>query len=270
MKTLLTILFAAFASTLTADDLTPSFTDVVPASDLINMKVTGNSGEAIGRINEVFIDRDAGVVAFLAVRRIDATRILDDTTYLPASTLTLSSDGKSLSCDKAEMLQAGLSRPNLSGPVSLNQTKALAKLYTTFNTQPYWDTKAKQSNNRSLIAVDELDNRIIRDADWRQLGRVKEVMVVPHGKWQVAYLSVGDFVQGKTSSDRVAVPMAAFVRQTLSPTWLLEVSADAELLKQTFRKGQWPTEIDRGWTEFVHVKYGTNPSGGLQQSSIQK
>jgi hypothetical protein len=31
------------------------------------------------------------------------------------------------------------------------------------------------------------------------------------------------------------------------------------------KKGEWPEEISRAWVEYVHVRYGRSPLGGVQR-----
>jgi hypothetical protein len=150
-------------------------------------------------------------------------------------------------------------------PASRLSDAAVAEIYRHFQVAPFWMSSADSDQSLSLVTVDEMDGRIIRDDKWHILARVRELLIAPHDDWTVAYLGLGE-LSDQQASKRIAVPMSAFVHRSYSPTWLLDVSTDAELLKQTFETGEWPTEIDRGWIEFTHVKYGRSAVDGVQNS----
>ncbi|MCA9009587.1 MAG: hypothetical protein KDB01_07570 [Planctomycetaceae bacterium] len=140
----------------------------------------------------------------------------------------------------------------------------LAKLYTAQGAVPYWNENASAASDPlDLTTADELDGRLIRDADWNQLGRVEEVLLAPMDHWKIAYLSIAELRGNLRPEDRIPVPMGAFSRKTISPTWLLDVPEDFGLLTKTFEVGDWPQEIDRGWIEFSQEKYGRSALGGL-------
>jgi hypothetical protein len=148
-------------------------------------------------------------------------------------------------------------------PATFAEAGTLRLLYEHFDVKPYWNAKPDQ-HRLNVITVDELDGRIVRDANWNKLGRVEEILLAPQKQWKVAYLALTELSGEPKSPDRVAVPMAAFAIGTLSPTWLLDVPRESLLLKATFEAGDWPLKIDRGWIEFTHVKYGDDVLGGVQ------
>lgn len=246
-----------------ADKTSGKFENAIAASELVNRTVISKDGVEIGPVSDIVVDREHGRVAFLTVRGKRSPNILESSYFLPPEIVEYSPQTRSLTCTSSfeEIEHYGDLTDVL--PMTLIQTTAMSKLFEHYGVRPYWDTAGKTTEKMSLITIDELDGRIVRDTDWQLMARIKEVIVEPSGHWRVAYLSLGEL--NKADDDqRLAVPMAAFAQKTLSPTWLLDVPGSAELLKKTFTRGEWPVEIDRGWTEFVHVKYGTAPDGGLQ------
>lgn len=252
------------ASLVPAAEKSPdTFSDVVAAAELTNLTVIANDGVELGTISDVVVDRDYGRVAFIAIRSKRSANLIGNAYYLPPETINYSPKQQRLTCSASFEDIEHYGDLTDAVPMTLIQTESMAKLYGHYKVKPYWPLSKNAKKVRSLITVDELDGRIVRDSDWRILARVNEVMVEPEDQWRVAYLSLGA-LQEKDSGQRLAVPMAAFAQQTLSPTWLLDVSSNAKLLNHSFERGDWPLKIDRGWTEFVHVKYGKAPDGGLQ------
>ncbi|MFY9256435.1 MAG: PRC-barrel domain-containing protein [Fuerstiella sp.] len=250
------------------DGAAEPFQNVVPASELVNLKMLTMDGVDIGTVSDIVIDREYGQIAFFAVRSKRSTNVLGNAYFLPASSVSLSSNAGRLTCNSTFEDVEHYGDLTKSGPMPLINTAVMSKLYSHYEAKPYWDTSVKVDQQLSLITVDELDGRIVRDSDWHVIARVKELLVEATGNWRVAYLSLGALPDAKTNQ-RIAVPMAAFAQETLSPTWLLDVPESALLLKQTFKRGDWPTEVNPGWNEFVHVKYGTSTAAGLQDAGTK-
>lgn len=245
------------------DSLVEKFESVAPASHFINHTVVSKDGVEVGVVSDIVLDREHGCVAFIAVRSKHSPNVIGNAYYLPPESIRCSDEQSHLNCTASFEQIERFGDLTKTGPMTLINPDSMAKLYKGYQATLYWKTAGETKKRLSLITVDELDGRIVRDTDWQILARVQEVLVEPRGKWRVAYLSLGELTSSE-KDQRLAVPMAAFAQKSLSPTWLLDVPASAKLLKQTFKQGEWPTEVDRGWTEFVHVKYGTAPDGGLQ------
>jgi len=117
----------------------------------------------------------------------------------------------------------------------------------------------------NIVGTDEMDGRVIRDMNRQKFARVDDVLLARGQNWKIAYLSLRDLAGVSDGKQRVAIPLAAFVRDSQSAGLTLEIPAESELLRETFVTGDWPKEIDGGWIEFVHVKYGQATPGGLQE-----
>lgn len=252
------------------DALVETFQSVVPASQVINHSVISSDGVEMGTVSDIVIDRNFGCVALIAVRSNQSPALVGSSYFVPPESVSYSVEKDRLTCAASSKEMKHFGDLTKSGPMALIKTSAMAKLYEGYQATPYWKAADETDSRLSLITVDELDGRIVRDSDWQVVARVQEILLEPQGNWRVAYLSLGA-IAGADRKQRLAVPMAAFALKQLSPTWLLDVSSSAELLKKTFPRGEWPTEVDRGWTEFVHVKYGASLDGGLQQlPTLQK
>ncbi|MEZ6130000.1 MAG: hypothetical protein R3C59_15055 [Planctomycetaceae bacterium] len=265
--TCLAVVLAANAGHADDKDTTATtirFEQVVPAKSVINHRVEDSHGVLVGTVADIVLDRQYGRVAFFAITsRRSGNTVASNYFIAPGAVDLWTADGRlrlKIPFEKVEHV-GDIVKPV---PMTYLDPAALKQLYHEHGAEPYWQQDKKNSSNTLyLVTTDELDGRIIRDADWNKLARVEEVLLCPQDGWKVAYLAL-DELRGHDRDDlRIAVPMGAFARKTLSPTWLLDVPLEAELLKKTFEPDDWPKEIDRGWIEFTHVKYGTSSLGGL-------
>lgn len=243
-----------------------TFREVIPAASMINRKVMDQKGELLGTVSDIVIDLDFGCVAFFTIDRRQSKTPVFDTHFFPPSAVEEwnSDSGLRLHVARQELDRVA----NLIHviPPSLVDPKRLSVLYELYQTKEYWPKDHPKDAALPLVTVDELDGRIVRDLHWQRFARIEEVLLTPDHGWRIAYLSLGE-VSGKDSvKDRVAVPMAAFAKKAESPTWLMDIPADSAILQSTFAAGEWPQEIDRGWIEYIHVKYGSAVLGGVQRA----
>ncbi len=240
------------------------FEHVVPAQTVMNQRVEDQHGVLVGTVADIAIDRKYGRVAFFVVNSRRAENTIARNYFIaPGAVRKWTVDGRlrlNISLENVEHV-GDIVHPV---PMTFMKPEALEKLYVEHGAKPYWKQDGKKApDTLSMVTADELDGRIIRDANWHKLARVEEVLLAPLDEWKVAYLAL-DELNGNDREDlRIAVPMGAFARKSLSPTWLLDVPLEAKLLRKTFEPGDWPKEIDRGWIEFTHVKYGASTLGGL-------
>lgn len=242
-----------------------AFRTVTSARRLINRQVIARDGVSVGNVADVIVDCHQGRVVMFVVNSRRAANRLESNYFLPAEVVDpdVEKNRLTLTVD-FEGVEHASDIVRTTSVTELSDT-SVAGIFHHFGVKPFWKSSDNDCQALSLTTIDELDGRIIRDGRWRILARIKEVLIAPHDGWTVAYLGLGELKDHHPTSTRLAVPMSAFARKSISPTWLLDVPADAELLNQTFERGEWPTRISRGWTEFTHVKYGTSPASGLQK-----
>lgn len=253
-------------ATLFADGIELQYSSVTPATSIVNKKASTESGTYLGKVGHVVIDREFGRLAAVAVRRPATEGQIRTSLMLPAPLLRYEPGAEDIVVAASAESLRSVANGVEGYPTSLSDPAEMGRLYDQFGVSKYWVDREEPDAALALVTADELDGRIIRDTEWRQLARVKDILLAPKDGWAVSYLALGE-LHDAGSSERIAVPMAAFARKTLSPTWVLDVSSEAKLMKETFRSGEWPTEVSRGWIEFTHVKYGTNAEGGLQDPS---
>ena len=241
------------------------FNEVVSASHMINQKVRDADGEMIGTVADVVLDTEFGELAFISVRNMEKVARIDNVFFLPPNCLETWNDDGGLSVNVTrQQIAHGRSKAKTLQP-SLVFPGKLAELYQQFDAKLYWPAERTQDMRLNLVGIDEMDGRVIRDMNRQKFARVDDVLLARGQNWKIAYLSLRDLAGVSDGKQRVAIPLAAFVRDSQSAGLTLEIPAESELLKETFVTGDWPKEIDGGWIEFVHVKYGKATLSGPQK-----
>lgn len=151
-----------------------------------------------------------------------------------------------------------------SCPAASVSDSDLAQLYKFYKAAPSSSTAKDDATPPMLTTVDVLDGRVVRDAARVKFGRIEEILLSPGDNWKIAFLALSQFNGHKDENERLAVPLAAFVQLPAKTTFLLDIPEEARLLEQTFKVGDWPHKIERGWVEFTHVKYGAAATDGIQ------
>ncbi|MEZ6097795.1 MAG: carboxypeptidase regulatory-like domain-containing protein [Pirellulaceae bacterium] len=128
---------------------------------------------------------------------------------------------------------------------------------------PYWTDKSKPPLLRQLSTVLKTP---VASAQQKELGQIVDVAITrPRGR--VAYVALRHAGGSGKKGVLYPVPLPAFVLDPKSDTWVLEVPADVLEDTPTFPADAWAKELDRGWIEYVHVRYGNAAFGGVQLKS---
>ncbi len=253
------------------------FDEVIPAQEIMHRDIVDESGANAGIIDDVVVDINNGRVAFLIIKRSTSAADQTDNTGVVLERLpvvpSVIREGK-----RDQPLKLSIGMKALQGssnavrqtPLTSLGELELTAIYKHYDADLYWKSPKGVQASPSLMSVDVLDGKLIRDADRKKFGRIEEVLVSPKTHWSIAFLALSQFKDHKSADDRIAVPLSAFSRGSTAATWLLDVPNEATLPGTTFMAGNWPHGIDGGWIEFTRVKYGASVAGGIQNLDGQK
>jgi hypothetical protein len=152
-----------------------------------------------------------------------------------------------------------LSQPSLS-------RSDLAKVYAHFQQSLYKpDDKATDNDVVVLTSLVALREMPVQNGQGAPLGTVRDFAVLPDGR--IAYAAMAS----KDAPQRMyPIPLSAFVVPApQSAAWILELPADILEKTPTFSAAQWPKTIDRGWSEYVAVRYGHSALAGVNREAHQ-
>jgi sporulation protein YlmC with PRC-barrel domain len=200
---------------------------IASARSMLNAAVRGEGGEPVGQIADIVLDVGRGRLASIEVH--DGER---QPTDIDASRLEWSVNDKTWTATvkpKSEEAAAGETLSDDSEPLRIRLTDAAA------------------------IPV--------YDRDEAEIGKIVDFGIATETE-QIAYAAME--VKAGETGHRYPVPIAAFVVPD-GETWVLEVEADVLSGTPTILRGEWPENITRNWVEYIHVRYGRPPLGGVQR-----
>jgi len=210
--------------------------------------------EAIGKVEDVAFDLETEHLALL----IASNRTSDDSKryalvpFIPGDRLIQFDWEKKLTLQTL--------------PPSVARAEA-AELYRDYKQAVYWIDFAKKKLADSKASFDEkgfsltfystLKRRSVVDSEGTPVGEVDDV-AVKSSNGEILYI-----VMLSSNAESRAVPLGAFVSEEGSDHWSIDLTAEQILKFQPFQAKSRPIRVDRGWEEYVAVKYGR---GGLQTS----
>ena len=126
-----------------------------------------------------------------------------------------------------------------------------------------WREWSEQDAGYALVSLKKLINKPIRNNQREELGKVSDFAVATE-QGLLAYVAMTCTCFGDAAEKYYPVPLSAFVVQPEADAWLLELPLEVLENTPAFRARSWPEKIDRGWVEYVHVRYGRSPFGGVR------
>lgn len=111
-----------------------------------------------------------------------------------------------------------------------------------------------------LVAITECVGAVVRDADGRQVATLIDISARPDGTLQYAVL---EKVPDGAEMEILAVPLGAFVLSAGNQVWRIDLPSELIVKRTSIQRDEatWPVDVDRGWEEFVRVKYGRGLRG---------
>jgi len=128
-----------------------------------------------------------------------------------------------------------------------------------------WRGWSSEDEEYGFSLLTNLQGKSVVDSDGKSAGKVLDfAMLQRDGRIFYAAVRISP-----TGSKLHAIPLGAFVASPGADQWLLNV--DKKILSNTpsFTANQWPTEIERAWVEYLHVRYGKPLFSGVTTPSEQ-
>jgi len=209
---------------------------VQSARGLLGLTIKSKQGELFGRIQDIGLDIGSGTVANVFVKPVSAKNGADDYTTVPIRALTWSDKSPDV------VLEGGIgSEPKEPADPG---TKSQVILLSAASKIPVHNDKGDRLGE------------IVDFALARQKGLIAFAVFVRDGQ--------------KSPDTRYPIPLSAFVVPDHSKQWTLELPEDVLASTPTFKQNAWPTTVSGAWTEYVHVRYGRSPFGGVQRKTKEQ
>ncbi|MGB8852115.1 MAG: hypothetical protein WCC69_00940 [Pirellulales bacterium] len=203
------------------------------AHALIGAVVKTRGGEEFGKIDDISLDIGRGTVAAIHVVRTSLSDGKPDSPSMPITRLQWNGAGGDIVVDA----QPG-TPPALSSPSDFGDTSRVV-LFSTLGDIP------------------------IHNARGDKLGSITDFGIAPQ-KGRITYAVMVLDAEPGTADTLYPIPLAAFVVRANTKQWIMELPEGILENTPTIKKSQWPTTVPRAWSEYVSVRYGHSPTGGVQ------
>jgi hypothetical protein len=97
-----------------------------------------------------------------------------------------------------------------------------------------------------------------------KLGHLDD-LALARQKGLIVYVVFVDESKSQASSSRYPIPLGAFVVPGGTSRWILELPEGLLASTSPMNKGEWPTSVSPAWHEYVAVRYGGSPLGGVER-----
>ena len=158
-------------------------------------------------------------------------------------------------------------------PKNLNR-KLAAVIYADFNRDLYWtqhmmrllpDAHGSFDRERfELTSFKDLQSVVIEDAEGKPVGKIIDV-AVDEKTAEIKYC----VMQSEDEKLR-AIPLGAFVKRDPKAVWKIELKREQIVNFEPFDRAQPPQTIDRGWQEYVAVRYGRDALQTKPNAEVNK
>jgi len=244
----------------------PELGAVQQAGSLIGQKVRSADDQALGIVDDLLLDLDDGRVALILLKAEANTG--QTGLALPPAVVSVDQTKRTLTA-KVTAEQARMA-PAWKSAEALDHAGAqLAAIYRHFNQAPYQREKAKPDaapdigSGVGFVTLASVRGVAVKNARGDELGTVSD-MAVSVDKGLIGYVAVACSCFDDAAGKLFPIPLTAFVVKPGEKAWILELPLDVLANTPTFSEQQWPEKIDRGWVEYVHVRYGRSPFGGAE------
>lgn len=225
----------------------PDVGPVHSARSLLGAPVKNRAGETLGRIEDVGLDIGRGTVAEVFLMSAKQPRV-------PAK--QPQSSGQATPGN----------RESVTVPITLLQWSAKGNeviLEPTTGIVPKPAKNPEPDDKSQVVLLSTMDNVPVHNTRGDNLGQIVDFGLARQ-KGLIAY-AVLALKFHKESADVVhPIPLTGFVVPS-DGKWILEVPEDVLANTPSFKRSAWPDTVSRAWTEYVHVRYGRSPFGGVRR-----
>ena len=205
------------------------------ARSLLGQVVKNDAGDEFGRIEDLGLDLDRGQVAAVFV--------------LPAKSLP---ETQSLNVPLSALRWSSPQGPiTLSAPAPPSDTTKVVAAPISKPTEVFLIAKQPQIE--------------VKDARGKRVGAIVDFGVSQQQAW-IAYAVVALDATSELHERRYPIPLPSFVVTDSAQAWQLDLPAGVLEGTPSFAKGMWPDKVPAAWSEYVHVRYGRSPLGGVERS----
>lgn len=239
----------------------PEVSQVTRASKLIGRRVVSATKQPLGTVQELILDLATGHLAALVIDAGDPTA--PQLLLLPPQVVQISENALVVTKEISAKARKQLAAENLTA--ALNKQK-LAAIYPALGVvAPAQADSAEAAQNEvsEIELLSQVRGTSVVNQDEQALGTVEDLAIdLKTGIIAYAALDCPD----RNRECFYPVPLPALVAQIKKAAWVLELPEEIFAKMPTISREQWPEKINRGWVEYIHVRYGRSPFGGVRSA----
>lgn len=203
------------------------------ARSLLDAVVKKPGGGEFGRITDVGLDIGQGTVAAIYVMPAGPIGRKRESLSIPMTRLHWTSAGGDIVLD---------AKPDAPPPIV---------------------SSGDPDNESRVVLLTKLGDIPIRNARGDKLGAITDFGLARQGGLITYALMVLE-AAAIPADTLYPIPLAAFVVQPDAEEWILELPEGILENTPTIEKNQWPATVPAAWIEYVSIRYGRSPMGGVQ------
>jgi sporulation protein YlmC with PRC-barrel domain len=239
------------------DQVEPQLGPITNAGKLAKLKVADDKGNEVGQIDDLLLDLGAGRIALVLISPADGKGQV----LVPARRLVFPHDDKPVTLKAGSAPLTGTERWKNEGTNAKFNRAQIAAIYKRDGQKLY---RVEEDAADVTAWFSGLAEQKVQNTEGAEIGSVVD-MAVALPSAAIAYAAVSCNCFADSEQKLFPIPLSAFVVQPGAAAWVLELPLDVVERTPTFAKDAWPTTIDRGWVEYVHVRYGRSPLEGVRK-----
>ncbi|MBX9791047.1 MAG: PRC-barrel domain-containing protein [Pirellulales bacterium] len=238
------------------DNVEPQLGPIAHTGKLVKMKVADERGRLIGQVDDLLLDLGGGRIALVLVSPVDGKGQV----LLPARQFVFPHDDSHLTFKASAQPLEATPRWKNEGPSTQFNRAAIADIHRRAGQKMY---RVKPDAADLTAWFSGIAQQKVENTAGAEIGNVVDFAVtLPDAALAYAAVSCNCFADSEQKL--FPIPLSALVVEPGAKAWILELPLDIVERTPTFAKDAWPTTIDRGWVEYVHVRYGRSPLEGVR------
>jgi sporulation protein YlmC with PRC-barrel domain len=246
----------------------PKFAHLLPGKQIVGRQVL-RGGKPIGKIADLALDVETEQVGLVIVAPTATDGKAADDRYLaiPAAILDLSGSDAVVHKSVTDAMVAAARRFSLK-TTRINRQWA-GEEYALYRRDPYWAAYRERHRKAypdrkfdevapELTLYSALLKLPVTDLTGRKIGTIVD-LAFDTAEASVAYAA---FDASADEQGLRAIPLGAFETARAGKAWQIRLEEPSIVKFPAFAADSaWPTQIERGWVEYVALRYGR---GGVQ------
>jgi sporulation protein YlmC with PRC-barrel domain len=129
-----------------------------------------------------------------------------------------------------------------------------------------WREWTPQDEAYAFASLKSLKEMPVTNAAGEDVGKIVD-FAIARDTGLIAYAALACSCLPDTADKLYPIPLSALVVKPEAKAWILELPLDVLAGTPTFQVNEWPEKIERAWVEYVHVRYGRSPFGGVRSEA---